>query len=84
MEVIKPAFNELRGGTFILTFRNKLSGLNTTDNTLDLSDIVFMDSTGFRLVFDFLPKFRSVVPPKNPHIIEMYNVWLDSKKGLTK
>lgn len=52
--------------------------------TLDLSEVEFMDTSAFRVVFDFLPKFKKVIPPTQPHIIEVYNVWLDSKKGLYK
>jgi hypothetical protein len=43
-----------------------------------------MDSHGFRLIFDNLSIFTKITPPKSSHIIEMYDMWLDSKKGLKK
>jgi hypothetical protein len=51
---------------------------------LDLSEVEYADSMGFRLLFDFLSVFTEIIPPKNRRIVEDYNTWLDSKKGLSK
>lgn len=89
METIK-APKELRAGTEIVVMRNQLEMVRLDYYDfgrlchLDLSDTIYMDSYGFRLVFDFLPVFSKVTPPKDPHIVYMYNMWLDSKKGLSK
>jgi hypothetical protein len=89
MEIIK-APNEIRGGTKIIEFERFLNTCQFAyfngyeKYELDLSDVIFMDSSGFRLIFNFLPIFNKVIPPKNQHIIDMYNFWLDSKKGLSK
>lgn len=88
MKQLKPD-NEFRAGRNILEFRHKIQEETKDypqceDICLDLSDVIFMDSFSFRLVFDFLPKFKKVIPPKNKHIVELYDQWLDSKKGLAK
>ena len=87
MIFMKPD-SEFRAGTSILQFIKELE-INTSDYpleqvTLDLSDVIFMDSFSFRVVFDYLPKLNKVIPPQNQHIIDMYNLWLDSKKNLSK
>lgn len=51
---------------------------------LDLSEVIFMDSFGFRMIFDYLDIFTKVTPPKCQHVVEQYNAWLDSKKSLKK
>ena len=51
---------------------------------LDLSQVDYMDTAGFRLVFNYLSKFPKVTPPKSEKVIEMYDLWVDSKKGLKK
>lgn len=51
---------------------------------LDLSDVTFMDSFGCRVIFDYWSKFPKITPPKSEHVIELYDTWLDSKKGLSK
>jgi hypothetical protein len=87
MKMIKaPA--EFRAGTAILEFI-KLLEEETKDYPqtrvgLDLSEVVYMDSHSFRVVFNFLSKLPVVIPPKSQHIIDMYNTWLDGKKGLRK
>lgn len=82
--------SELRAGNNIDVMRHQLSGLERNYYSsdikyhLDLSEVIFMDSSGFRLVFDYLSIFSKVTPPKDTHIVELYNTWLDSKKGLSK
>lgn len=87
VEIIKPPV-EIRAGSDIVIIRKQWGEKRITypqsQFTLDLSEVVYMDSYGFRLIFDFLSMFGEVIPPKDPHIIEMYNLWLDSKKGLFK
>lgn len=87
IEIIKPP-SELRAGQDIVGIRKsweeKRKNYPQSQFTLDLSEVVYMDSYGFRLVFDFLSMFGVVVAPKDTHIIEMYDFWLDSKKGLKK
>lgn len=87
IEVVKPP-PEIRSGTDLASIRQswseKSKAYPATQYTLDLSDVVFMDSAGFRLIFDYLSIFGEVIPPKDPHIIGMYDMWLDSKKGLKK
>lgn len=51
---------------------------------LDMSNVNFMDSMGFRVIFNLLPVFPKVTPPKSELVIKWYNEWLDSKKGLSK
>jgi len=83
----KPDFQELRAGARAEGFLLSLDYcLSQTDRqvSLDLSDVVYMDTTGFREVFNRLPHLYRVVPPRDPHTIERYNEWLDSKKGLSK
>jgi hypothetical protein len=82
----KPPTNELRGGTDIGHFLHALDIAIAQGNkvTLDLSEVRYMDTTGFRAVFDRLPKLSGLIPPLESHIVDMYNSWLDSKKGLTK
>jgi hypothetical protein len=84
--IIKPKETQVRGGTAIITFLKEvdLAISEGSEITLDLSEVPYMDTTGFRAVFDRLPKFKKVIPPKNQHIVDMYNTWLDSKKGLSK
>lgn len=43
-----------------------------------------MDTEAFRFVFDNLPRFTKVIPPKSNVVIDKYNSWLDTKKGLEK
>lgn len=87
MEIIKPP-NNFHAGTDITKLRKEWGEKRKTypqnQFILDLSDVIYMDSSSFRVVFDFLPMFGVVIPPRNFHIIEMYNMWLDSKKGLSK
>lgn len=87
MEVIKPP-NDWHAGTEIIKFREMLKekALEYPQKqfTLDLSDVEYMDSFSFRVAFDFLSIFSIVIPPRNQHIINMYNIWVDSKKGLSK
>lgn len=81
---IKPP-NDFHAGTGASAFKIKLDQeIKQHDVTLDLSDVLYMDSFTFRIVFDFLSRLEKVIPPKNQHIIDNYNLWLDSKKGLTK
>lgn len=86
--IIAP--KEIRSGTEIHKFRSQLDiyrkeyYLGNNKYHLDMSDVIFMDSTGFRTIFDFLPIFTKVTPPKSQWVIETYNLWLDSKKGLEK
>jgi hypothetical protein len=54
------------------------------DYVLNLYDVVCMDAGSFRLVFNYLSKFKKVIPPKNKHLVDLYDMWLDSKKGLSK
>ena len=84
--IIKPKETQVRGGTAIITFLKEvdLAISEGSEITLDLSEVPYMDTTGFRAVFDRLPKFKKVIPPKNQHIVDIYNTWLDSKKGLSK
>lgn len=87
METIKPP-NDFHAGTAIIEMHKNWSEKRKTypsnQYLLDLSDVVFMDSHSFRIVFNFLPMFSKVIPPRNNHIVEMYDAWLDSKKGLSK
>ena len=87
MNILKPD-NEFRAGTRIGEFAKLLeestAGYPLSQTTLDLSEVIYMDSFSFRLVFNYLPKLTAVVPPKNQQVIDMYNFWLDSKKGLAK
>jgi len=87
MEIIKPP-RDWHAGTEIVKFREmlkeKVKEYPQKQYTLDLSDVWYMDSFSFRIVFDFLSIFSVVIPPKDEHIIFMYNQWLDSKKGLNK
>lgn len=85
--IVAPS--EIRRGTdvsFITILKNCAHDYyqNGIKYHLDMSDVIFMDSHGFRLIFDYLSVFPKITPPKDTHIIEMYNIWLDSKKGLTK
>jgi len=86
-EVIKPP-DDFHAGSKIDLFRRDLEERRKVypgrQYTLDLSDVVFMDSFSFRVVFDFLPMFGVVIPPRSKKVIEMYDLWLDSKKGLSK
>ena len=87
MKMIKPP-NDFHMGTDLVTFikilKEETKLYPQVQVGLDLSEVVCMDSGSFRVVFDFLSKFPVVIPPKDPHIIEMYDMWLDSKKGLSK
>lgn len=78
---------ELRGGTQIQETRKQFEMI-TKNNPhanlhLDLSGVEYMDTTGFRLIFDFKSSFSKITPPIN-HIVEMYDFWVGSKKGLSK
>jgi hypothetical protein len=90
MMLIKPP-NDFHAGTKILDikkewdlYRKDYFTSGPYDYHLDLSEVIYMDSASFRLVFDYLPIFKKVTPPKSTYVIEMYNMWLDSKKGLKK
>ena len=87
MEIIKPP-EQFRAGTESTLFREmlktKLSYYPSKQFCLDLSDVDYMDTFTFRIVFDFLSKFTEVIPPKNERVIEIYDIWVDSKKGLKK
>lgn len=87
MKMIRPP-KDFHAGTAILKtikeFEEATKDYPYTQCGLDLSDVIYMDSHSFRVVFNFLSKFPVVIPPKDPHIIDMYNIWLDSKKGLSK
>ena len=52
--------------------------------TLDLSDVIYMDTRTFRIVFNLMPSFETIIPPKSEKVIERYDFWVDSKKGLKK
>lgn len=85
---IYKAPSELRAGTEIVKIRKQWSAMRayypSSQYTLDLSEVIYMDPYGFRLIFDFLSIFGQVIPPKDTNLIEMYDLWLDSKKGLNK
>jgi hypothetical protein len=87
IEIIKPP-NDWHAGTQITIFRRMLIEKSMEypkkQFMLDLSEVEYMDSCSFRVVFDFLPMFGKVIPPKIKHIIMMYDQWLESKKGLEK
>lgn len=87
MEIVKMP-PEFRAGTNLTEIKKdwteKRKHYPDYQYTLDLSDVIYMDSMSFRLVFDFLPMFTKVIPPKSQQIIDWYNEWLDSKKGLSK
>lgn len=51
---------------------------------LDLSEVTFMDSKGFRVIFNYLSFFPKITPPNSKWVIKMYNTWLDGKKNLEK
>ena len=88
INIILKAPSEFRAGSGIVMFREELIKATSTypeDKVcLDLSDVVFMDSFSFRLVFDFMPKLPKIIPPRSLHVIESYNDWLNGKKGLCK
>lgn len=86
VEVTLSPDPEFRAGTRILEFTQIIEREVELGSllTLDLSNVVYMDSASFRLVFDLLPQIQKLIPPPNPHIVMMYNQWLDSKKGLSK
>ncbi len=52
--------------------------------TLDLSDVIYMDTMTFRIVFNLMPQFETIIPPESKMVIERYDLWLDFKKGLKK
>ena len=85
-ENLIKAPKDFRCGVESVKFEHSLNSLvNTFDDiVLDLSEVEFMDSFTFRIVFDFFPDVKKIIPPKNKHTIDRYNDWLDSKKGLLK
>ena len=87
MEVLKPE-PQFHGGQsgqdFKVLLKEKLKDYPEKKFILDLSEVVFMDTYTFRLVFDNLPKFNEIIPPKDSWVIDRYDEWLDSKKGLSK
>ena len=88
METIKPA-SDFHAGLSGQAFREELKSLFKSQQPgehycLDLSEVTYMDTYTFRLVFDYLPNFRKVIPPESDHVVKVYNGWLDSKKWLTK
>lgn len=89
MVLVKPP-NDFHAGTKIVEMKKlwdfyRISYHHGTDKYhLDLSEVIYMDSASFRLVFDYLPIFTKVTPPNSKFVIEMYDMWLDSKKGLSK
>lgn len=52
--------------------------------TLDLSDVIYMDSGSFRWVFENSNKFKKILYPKSEYVINNYNLWVESKKWKTK
>lgn len=83
---LKPGFNEFRGGVWLGAFFQTVDESLKQGNliTLDLTEVTFMDTDGYRAIFDYLPRLHRLVPPADSHITERYNDWLDSKKGLCK
>jgi hypothetical protein len=87
MEMLKPddQFHAGKSGQeFKEILASKLKNYPYEKFGLDLSDVSYMDTYSFRLVFDSLPKFSVVIPPKASKVVEMYDLWVDSKKGLKK
>lgn len=84
---IKPNF-DFRAGNKLSVFRiglmHDISTQQDMDFILDLSEVDYMDTASFRLVFDLMPSLKSIIPPKIHKCIEDYNDWLDGKKGLKK
>lgn len=87
MRVIKPP-PDFSAGTatsgFVSCLEKELRKNKKTEFCLDLSEVLYMDTFSFRAVFNLLPMITQVIPPKDQHIVEIYNLWLDSKKGLKK
>ena len=79
---------QIRGGIELANtreiFRKITENYPYTKVHLDLSSVEYMDTSGFRLIFDFKSKFPKITPPKCEHICELYDVWVESKKGLSK
>ena len=83
--VIKPD-NDFRSGRQLQLLYKKVRTVDRAGKkmTLDLSEVIFMDSSLFRFVLNTLPRYDKVIPPTSEHVITRYNDWLDSKKGLCK
>jgi len=89
MITIKPS-DSFHAGTEAIAFKRRLQNIiKDMSKTgmgvcLDLSDVLYMDTCTFRIVFDMLPSIEKVIPPSQNHIVDTYNTWLDGKKGLSK
>lgn len=87
MRVITPPA-DFKSGTEANLFRTMLEveskNYPVQKFSLNLSDVFYMDSDTFRIIFDYMYMFSEVIPPKKQHVIDMYNDWLDSKKCLAK
>ena len=85
MKMIKPP-NDFHAGSTFEFFKIELAQAVYLHEEvcLDLSEVIYMDTDSFRLVFDFMPRLKRIIPPKDRWSIKRYDEWLDSKKGLSK
>ena len=86
MKMLKPPSDFHAGKSSGPDFKKILKTLDYPKKRygLDLSDVIFMDTYTFRLVFDYMSKFDKIIPPKSDHVVMVYDIWVDSKKGLKK
>lgn len=87
IEIIKPP-SDFHTGTDCSKFRKMLERKRlqhpSKKFTLDLTDVRYMDTATFRIVFDFKSIFTKILPPECKKVNEMYDIWVESKKGLSK
>jgi len=83
-KVIKPP-NDFKSGTEFSNLKLLwLQELTSGNTQLDLSDVIYMDTGTMRYIFDIMSSFSKITPPRSEHVVNRYNDWLDSKKGLSK
>lgn len=84
MTTVKPP-NDFKAGKTVSNFDGYVEYAYEQCNelTLDLSDVIYMDSASFRWVFENSPKFKKIIKPKSKWVVETYNVWIEGKKWST-